>query len=96
VSGSSSPLTVTGSFVQGQAYTFSVSAVNAIGTGSAATSNSVTPNVVAVATPSFTLQPSNISVTTGQSFTLSATAISTDGGTLTYQWYHGSTPVGIN
>ena len=96
VSGAISPLTVTGSFVQGQAYTFSVSAVNAIGTGSAATSNSVTPNVVAVATPSFTLQPNNISVTTGQSFTLSATAISTDGGTLTYKWYQGSAPVGTN
>ena len=41
----SSPVTVTG-LQKGQMYTFSVTATNAVGTGPAATSNSVTPNCV--------------------------------------------------
>jgi|694.fasta_scaffold126951_2 hypothetical protein len=44
VSGSSSPLTVTGSFVISTGYTFSISAVNAQGTSPASSSsNSITP-----------------------------------------------------
>lgn len=44
VSGSSSPLTVTGSFAISTGYTFSISAVNAQGTSSASgSSNSITP-----------------------------------------------------
>jgi hypothetical protein len=49
VSGSSSPLTVTGSFVQNQAYTFDVIAVNANGSSLGGTTNSVTPNAVPTA-----------------------------------------------
>ena len=42
--GTSSPLTVTGTFVQGTNYTFTIAAVNAIGTGaSSSASNSVNP-----------------------------------------------------
>lgn len=44
VSGTTTPLTVTGSFVANQAYTFTIAAVNANGTSlSSSTSNSVTP-----------------------------------------------------
>ena len=44
VSGTSSPLTVTGTFATSQAYTFTISAVNTNGTSSASSaSNSVTP-----------------------------------------------------
>jgi hypothetical protein len=43
-SGTSSPLTVTGSFASNTAYTFAITAANANGTSSASsTSNSVTP-----------------------------------------------------
>jgi hypothetical protein len=43
-SGTSSPLTVTGTFVSGTAYTFSITATNAQGTSSASSaSNSITP-----------------------------------------------------
>ena len=43
-SGTSSPITVTGSFAQGQAYSFTITATNSAGTSSSsATSNSVTP-----------------------------------------------------
>ena len=43
-SGSSTPLTVTGTFVQGTAYTFTITATNAQGTSSASSaSNSITP-----------------------------------------------------
>ncbi len=43
-SGTSSPFTVTGSFVQGQAYSFTLTTTNANGTsGSSGSSNSVTP-----------------------------------------------------
>ena len=45
-SGTSSPLTATGSFAVGQAYTFTIAAVNANGTStSSSASNSVIPNV---------------------------------------------------
>ena len=44
VSGTSSPLTVTGTFVNNQAYTFTIQAVNSTGTSPASSSsNSVTP-----------------------------------------------------
>ena len=43
-SGTTSPMSVTGSFVKGQAYTFTIAATNEIGTGSASSaSNSITP-----------------------------------------------------
>lgn len=46
-SGTSSPLTVTGTFVQGQAYTFTIVANHANGSSTASSaSNSITPNVV--------------------------------------------------
>lgn len=46
-SGTSSPVTVTGSFATNQAYTFTITATNANGTsGSSNTSGSVTPNVL--------------------------------------------------
>lgn len=48
-SGLTSPITVTGSFVQNQAYTFTITATNAAGTSSSsAASNSVTPNSIYV------------------------------------------------
>jgi hypothetical protein len=48
-SGLTSPLTVTGSFVENQAYTFTMTATNAAGTSSSsAASNLVTPNPVVV------------------------------------------------
>jgi hypothetical protein len=48
-SGLTSPLTVTGTFIENQAYTFTMTATNAAGTSSSsAASNSVTPNVINV------------------------------------------------
>lgn len=50
-SGTTSPLTVTGTFVQGTAYTFTMTASNAVGTSAASSaSNSVTPNPLPVVT----------------------------------------------
>ena len=47
-SGTSSPFTVTGSFVQGQAYTFTMTATNGAGTSTpSSASNSITPNAAA-------------------------------------------------
>jgi hypothetical protein len=73
VSGSSSPLTVTGSFAQNQAYTFDVIAVNANGSSLGGTTNSITPNAIPTAdadtfnrTTSLTL---GATTTSGQSWT---------------------------
>jgi hypothetical protein len=49
VSGSSSPLTVTGAFAQNVSYTFSVLAVNENGNSTGGTSSSLTPNTVPLA-----------------------------------------------
>lgn len=46
-SGTSSPLLITGPYTLGTGYTFTVSAVNAIGTSSSVTSTSVTPTAAA-------------------------------------------------
>lgn len=42
-------------------------------------------------TPAVSSQPSNLTVTSGRSATLSATGSTTDLGVLTYQWYKGTT-----
>lgn len=54
--GTTSPVTVVGSFVPNKAYTFTISAVSSAGTGAAsAASNSVTPGVVDIFTAGFFL-----------------------------------------
>ncbi len=91
--GSSSPITVTG-LANGTAYTFTVTATNAIGTGSAsAPSNSVTPYAIpgaptgvaasadnALATVSFTAPASNGSAITSYTVTSNPNGITASGG----------------
>lgn len=100
-SGTTSPITVTGSFVANQAYTFTMSATNANGTsGTSAASNSVTPNVVSA--PVNTVAP----VVTPSSGTAGTTTYSCTTGTWTnsptsyaYQWQYfdgGSTYLNIS
>jgi hypothetical protein len=64
-------------------------------TGSA-TSNTVTLTVNAAApnAPTITLQPTNLTVTAGQSATFSVTATGT--APLTYQWFMNGSAVGTN
>lgn len=88
--GTSSPITVTGSYAANQAYTFTMSATNANGTsGTSAASNSVTPNVVSA--PVNTVAP----VVTPSSGTAGTTTYSCTTGTWTnsptsyaYQWQY--------
>lgn len=96
-SGTSSPITVTGSYAVNQAYTFTMSATNANGTsGTSAASNSVTPNALSVPVliTAPTISPSSgtagttvYSVTTG-SWTNSPTSY-------LYQWQSFDTPTYI-
>ena len=54
-SGTTSPMAVTGTFVSGTSYTFTIAAINSIGTGTAsASSNSVTPFIVTAGSALFT------------------------------------------
>ena len=93
-SGTSSPITVTGSYVVNQAYTFTMSATNANGTsGTSAASNSVTPN--AVSAPVNTVAP----VVTPSSGTAGTTTYSSTTGSwnnsptsYSYQWQSFDTP----
>ncbi len=87
--GSASPITVTG-LTNGTAYTFTVTATNAIGTGPAsAASNSVTPATVPGA-------PTSLAATAGDmQISLSWTAPSDTGGGITnYEIYRGTTSGG--
>jgi outer membrane protein OmpA-like peptidoglycan-associated protein len=86
--GTTSPLQVTGTFVRGTSYTFTLTAVNGDGQGEASsTSASLTPYPVSgAAAPVIDLAPSTITTSLGQSVTLSVAAHSPDTGTLTYQW----------
>ena len=96
-SGTSSPITVTGSYAVNQAYTFTMSATNANGTsGTSSASNSVTPNALSVPVliTAPTVSPSSgtagttlYSVTTG-SWTNSPTSY-------LYQWQSFDTPTFI-
>lgn len=96
-SGTSSPITVTGSYAVNQAYTFTMSATNANGTsGTSSASNSVTPNALSVPVliTAPTISPSSgtagttvYSVTTG-SWTNSPTSY-------LYQWQSYDTPTYI-
>ena len=96
-SGTSSPITVTGSYVVNQAYTFTMSATNANGTsGTSAASNSVTPN--AVSAPVNTVAP----VVTPSSGTAGTTTYSSTIGSwnnsptsYSYQWQSFDTPTFI-
>jgi len=103
-SGTSSPITVTGSYVVNQAYTFTMSATNANGTsGTSAASNSVTPN--AVSAPVNT-GGANAPVVTPSSGTAGTTTYSCTTGTwansptsFAYQWQYndgGSTYLSIS
>jgi hypothetical protein len=57
-SGTTSPMTVTGSFVQNQAYTFTVIATNGVGSSSASSaSNSITPYVAVASAGAISTQP---------------------------------------
>jgi len=96
-SGTSSPITVTGSYAANQAYTFTMSATNANGTsGTSSPSGSVTPNVVSA--PVNTVAPV-ISPTSG---TAGSTTYSCTTGTwtnspttYTYLWQSFDTPTYI-
>ncbi len=67
--GTTSPLTATGTFVSGTAYTFTVTATNSAGTSSASSaSNSITPNPAAALTPTF-----GSATATADGFTVSIT-----------------------
>lgn len=96
-SGTSSPITVTGSYVVNQAYTFTMSATNANGTsGTSAASNSVTPN--ALSAPVNTVAP----VVTPSSGTAGTTTYSSTTGSwnnsptsYSYQWQSFDTPTFI-
>jgi hypothetical protein len=93
-SGTSSPVTVTGSYVGNQSYTFTMSATNANGTsGTSAASSSITPNIVLA--PVNTVAPL-ISPTSG---TAGSTTYSCTTGTWTnsptsysYQWQYQDQP----
>lgn len=73
--GSSSPITITG-LTNGTPYTFTVTATNTAGTGSASSaSNSVTPVAPDITFPTVALTaPSNATVVTGASVAITATA----------------------
>ena len=96
-SGTSSPITVTGSYAVNQAYTFTMAATNANGTsGTSAASNSVTPN--AVSAPVNTVAP----VVTPSSGTAGTTTYSSTTGSwnnsptsYSYQWQSFDTPTFI-
>ena len=96
-SGTSSPITVAGSYAVNQAYTFTMSATNANGTsGTSAASNSVTPN--AVSAPVNTVAP----VVTPSSGTAGTTTYSSTTGSwnnsptsYSYQWQSFDTPTFI-
>jgi titin len=96
-SGTSSPITVTGSYAVNQAYTFTMSATNANGTsGTSAASNSVTPN--ALSAPVNTVAP----VVTPSSGTAGTTTYSSTTGSwnnsptsYSYQWQSFDTPTYI-
>jgi hypothetical protein len=90
-SGTTSPVAITGAFVQGQSYTFTIAATNAAGTGAASSaSNAVTPfaagipdaptNIIAVATSKSTASISFTAPASNRGSTiLSYTATSTPG-----------------
>jgi hypothetical protein len=92
-SGTSSPITVTGSYAVNQAYTFTMSATNANGTsGTSTASNSVTPNALSVPVNT---GGANAPVVTPSSGTAGTTTFSCTTGTwsnsptsYTYQWQH--------
>ena len=89
--GTASPIIVTG-LTNGTAYTFTVQAINAIGTGSASTaSNSVTPNIAtSTTTTTLTATPNPV---VGQAVTLTATVTGVNpGGTVTFN--DGTTVLG--
>src|SRR5205823_3011115 len=41
-------------------------------------------------------QPVGAALNAGDTLTLSVTAVPPQGGSLSYQWFHGATPVGVN
>ena len=98
-SGTSSPITVTGSYVVNQAYTFTMSATNANGTsGTSDASNSVTPYSLAVPT----IVPGFSPVVTPSSGTAGTTTYSSTTGSwnnsptsYSYQWQSFDTPTFI-
>ena len=51
------------------------------------------PVIVNAQTPKITSQPQSATVTVGDALNLSVTANVTDGGTLSYQWYKGSSAI---
>ena len=93
VSGSRSPLTVVGAFVQGQAYTFQIVEENSAGSSSASlASNSVTPNPSTVPdAPSITSATS----TSSSSASVSFTAPSNNGGSTILDYTVTSSPGGF-
>jgi uncharacterized repeat protein (TIGR02059 family) len=78
-SGTTSPFTVTGSFVEGQAYTFTMTATNGAGTSSpSSASNSITPNTATAPTISTAvLNSAGTQITLTYNETLSATTAAT-------------------
>jgi hypothetical protein len=78
-SGTTSPFTVTGSFVEGQAYTFTMTATNEVGTSSpSSASNSITPNNATAPTLSTAvLNSAGTQITLTYNETLSATTAAT-------------------
>src|ERR1019366_7616179 len=90
--GTTSPLTVTGSFVQGQAYTIQIAAVNSVGTGTySAASNSITPYAVGVAgAPTI-----GVATATGATTaTVAFTAPASNGGSTITSYTVTSSPAG--
>lgn len=83
------------SAVGGDAGTYTVTVTNSVGT---ITSNPAVLSVLPRATaPTIDVQPApNTSVLEGGSVSLSVSATTTDGGTLSYQWRQGTTNVGGN
>ncbi len=91
VSGSASPLTVTG-LTNGDAYTFSVTATNSVGTGSpSVASNAVTPQAApTVSTQLSTPSPIVVGTSVSDQATLSGET-ATAGGTISYGVYSNDT-----
>jgi len=96
--GYSPPTTPAGTYYYYVAVTNTNTGVNGMKTATV-TSNVATVTVtsfVNAATPTISIQPQSVTVNEGEVATLSVQASVSDGGTLSYQWYDGSTGLAIS